>query len=85
MSEPECARPDPDLFLTPPYCKVIGNQEDELTEIRSSDNDGSLSKIEVSNPGKLLNLIEDLTDKGTKKLEAKLNKYVSIDFLNLNL
>lgn len=83
MSEPECARPDPDLFITPPYCKVIGNQEDELT--RSLDDDGSLSKIEVSNPGKLLNLIEDLTDKGTKKLEAKLNKYVSIDFIYLNL
>ncbi|XP_050310435.1 cGMP-dependent 3',5'-cyclic phosphodiesterase-like isoform X2 [Anthonomus grandis grandis] len=39
-------------------------------------NEVSISKLEVSNPGKVLKLIETLNDGSTKKLEAKLNKYL---------
>ncbi|XP_066261822.1 cGMP-dependent 3',5'-cyclic phosphodiesterase-like isoform X2 [Euwallacea similis] len=74
MAQLECSEPDPELFVTPPYCRKTGGDKDGLPS-----EEVSISKIEVSNPGKLLNLVEDLIDKSTKKLEAKLNKYLKIE------
>lgn len=41
------------------------------------DEDISLPKLEVSDPGKILQLLENLTDRTTKQLEGKINRYVS--------
>ncbi|KAG5889012.1 hypothetical protein JTB14_033941 [Gonioctena quinquepunctata] len=72
-----------ELFLPPPYCKKL-NSEDVYTE------GFSVTKIEVSDPGKILHLCENLTDRTTKKLEVKINRYLksesksqTVFFINL--
>ncbi|KAL1491353.1 hypothetical protein ABEB36_011962 [Hypothenemus hampei] len=73
----ECTKPDQALFLTPSYCKkIIDSNVPDETRVPEGE---SISKIEVSDPVKILNLIQDLTNKSTKKLEAKLNKYLKTE------
>lgn len=63
-----------DLYKTPTYCKAYYiPDEDNVTYIE----DNPLTKIEVSDPAKILQLCENLTDIRTKNLEGKLNIYVS--------
>ncbi|CAH0557009.1 unnamed protein product [Brassicogethes aeneus] len=59
------------LYIPPPYCK----EDVEKTEPPHEDNT-PMPKLEVSNPGKLLNLIAALTNNSTKLLEYKLNLYL---------
>lgn len=60
------------LFPASEYCKKhYNNSEGFLDHI-------STSSIEVSDPAKILLLCETLKDRSTKKLEIKINKYVSI-------
>lgn len=70
-----CTQEKLQFFLVPPYCKKLGVPKD--TEDHEPSEEMSLAKIEVSNPSRILQLIEDLTDKSTKKLEIKINRYVS--------
>lgn len=64
--------PNHELFLPPSYCK-------KRTKSLESEPDESspLTTLEISNPGRLLRLCEKLKDKSTKKLEVKINTYVS--------
>lgn len=59
------------LFVPPPYCKKSAKY-DELYE-----EDVQLSKLDVLDPAKVLQLCENLTDRSTKRLEVKINKFVS--------
>ncbi|XP_023014111.1 cGMP-dependent 3',5'-cyclic phosphodiesterase [Leptinotarsa decemlineata] len=59
-----------ELFLPPPYCKKLNPEDNVFRE------DISMPKIEVSDPGKILQLCEILTDRTTKKLEVKINRYL---------
>ncbi|CAG9771941.1 unnamed protein product [Ceutorhynchus assimilis] len=68
--------PDPDLFISPNYCKKLGNEVLEDTKI---EQEVSIAKIELSNPAKILQLVESLTDKSTRKLEVKLNRYLKTE------
>ncbi|KAF7283461.1 hypothetical protein GWI33_000545 [Rhynchophorus ferrugineus] len=68
-----CTEEKLQFFLIPPYCKKLG----VLNEIdHETTEDMSLAKIEVSNPSRILQLVKDLTDKSTKKLEIKINRYL---------
>ncbi|KAJ8954395.1 hypothetical protein NQ318_011068 [Aromia moschata] len=58
-----------DLFRPPPYCKRPSRPDDEVFE-----EDTPLLKLEVSDPSKILQLCEDLTERSTKDLEVKINK-----------
>lgn len=77
MSKQECSHPNPDLFITPPYCKKIENHDESIPEETRVDDEASVAKIEISNPGKILHLVESLTEGSTKRLEVKFNTYVS--------
>ncbi|KAH1014356.1 hypothetical protein HUJ04_003203 [Dendroctonus ponderosae] len=79
MSKQECSHPDPDLFIAPPYCKKNGNPDDDSPKDFQLPDEVSISKVEVSNPGKILQLLESLTDASTRKLEAKLNRYLKTE------
>lgn len=61
------------LFPTSAYCKRINNNSEGFL-----DHISTLS-IEVSDPAKILLLCENLKDRSAKKLEIKINKYVSIN------
>ncbi|CAG9838099.1 unnamed protein product [Diabrotica balteata] len=62
--------PNNDLFPPSPYCKSYVNEE-EITY----KTENPLTTIIVANPGKILQLCENLTDTHTKNLEAKMNMY----------
>ncbi|KAJ8962989.1 hypothetical protein NQ317_003803 [Molorchus minor] len=60
-----------ELFRTPPYCKTPSRFDPEVFE-----DDIPLLKLEVADPGKVLQLCEDLTERCTRHLEVKINKYM---------
>lgn len=60
------------LFAPSVYCKRVNNNSEAFLE------DISTSNIEVSDPAKILQLCGNLIERSTKKLEVKINKYVSI-------
>ncbi|CAG9825144.1 unnamed protein product [Phaedon cochleariae] len=62
-----------ELFPIPAYCKTIVGSEDGTIE------DSPLQKLEISNPARILQLCEGLTDRTTKKLEIKINKYLQAE------
>ncbi|ERL92501.1 hypothetical protein D910_09814 [Dendroctonus ponderosae] len=70
MSKQECSHPDPDLFIAPPYCKKNGNPDDDSPKDFQLPDEVSISKVE---------LLESLTDASTRKLEAKLNRYLKTE------
>lgn len=59
------------LFAPSSYYKRVNNNSEGLLDHIST------SSIEVSDPSKILLLCENLKDRSTKKLEVKINKYVS--------
>lgn len=59
------------LFVPPPYCKTLAKYDEVFEE------DVQLSKLDVLDPAKVLQLCENLTDRTTKRLEVKVNKFVS--------
>lgn len=61
------------LFPASEYCKKNHHNAAEFLDHIST------TSIEVSDPAKILLLCETLKDRSTKKLEIKINKYVSIN------
>lgn len=66
--------PNSTLFAPSVYCKRANNNSEGFLDHIST------SSIEVSDPAKILQLCENLTERSTKKLEVKINKYVSTIF-----
>ncbi|CAH2006329.1 unnamed protein product [Acanthoscelides obtectus] len=66
------------VFVTPPYCKTkckdtgLVFEEDEIP----------LSTLEISDPGHVLRLCENLTDRSTNRLELKINRYLKLETLS---
>ncbi|XP_057654344.1 cGMP-dependent 3',5'-cyclic phosphodiesterase-like [Diorhabda carinulata] len=60
------------LFLPSPYCKSYVNPNKDVIIYKDEN---PLKKIVIANPGKILQLCENLTDSHTKYLEAKMNIY----------
>ncbi|XP_030758996.1 cGMP-dependent 3',5'-cyclic phosphodiesterase-like isoform X2 [Sitophilus oryzae] len=68
-----CTPENTEFFLVPPYCKkILKENEDKHDDILEEP----LAKIEVSNPSKILQLLADLTNKSTRRLEIKINRYL---------
>lgn len=60
------------LMPPPPYCR-----KGDKTGGDSARQSLSQLKLEVTDPGELLQLLEKLSDNSTCSLECKINKYVS--------
>lgn len=58
----------PNPLPPPPYCKKFEHDEPESPKVKGLD---------VSDPGKILLLVESLYHSNTHELEKKLNHYVS--------
>ncbi|KAJ8920746.1 hypothetical protein NQ315_004886, partial [Exocentrus adspersus] len=59
------------LFIPPQYCKKTPVYDEEVYK-----EEVQLSKLDVLDPAKILYLCENLTDRTTKPLEVKINKFL---------